>query len=192
MDEQRGRKVLTTANFLEPDKTSTILVDVMRATGEVRHPTALDWAERFLAVSLDDEVPHEIQDLFEAARGAMLYGFYYYPLYALAEDQLFRVADSAILHRYLEAGGKLRTKTRYSVVDGGDVDVEEAPPFAGRLRFLVKRGIVNEQDEPWWSNMWDMRNITSHSRFSRLGPQTDALRTLKSVAARVSDLYGPE
>src|SRR6202042_2696215 len=68
-------------------------------------PTGEGWAERFLAVDLAPAVPSEVRDMWEAARGLLLYGWFYYAIYAIGEHELRRVADAAILHRYQQAGG---------------------------------------------------------------------------------------
>jgi hypothetical protein len=44
-----------------------------------------DWARHFLAVELHEDVPADVHDLFAVARGTMLYGWFFYPLYALAK-----------------------------------------------------------------------------------------------------------
>lgn len=45
-----------------------------------------------------EHVPKDIQVLFEVAKEAMVYGYYLYPLYNLATEQLYRVTEEAVTH----------------------------------------------------------------------------------------------
>jgi hypothetical protein len=45
-------------------------------------------------------VPEPIRELFDVARGAMIYGWFFYPLFRLGEDQLHRVVEAAVVARY--------------------------------------------------------------------------------------------
>lgn len=49
----------------------------------------------FLAVHLDCNVPLQIAQMFEVARGALVYGVMFYPLMTLGSEQICRVADAA-------------------------------------------------------------------------------------------------
>jgi hypothetical protein len=100
-----GVKHLTVQNWLNPDETGRAFGEVNFATGERRAGSGDGWAEQFLAVELRNEVPVEIREMWEVARGLALYGWFYYPLYAIAEHQLRRVADAAVLHRYRRGDG---------------------------------------------------------------------------------------
>lgn len=68
---------------------------------------------------------------WEVARGVLLYGCFYSPLYALSEHQLRRVADAAILHRYQQAGGPPNKKRD---PDDGQL---RWPDFKRRVEWLI-------------------------------------------------------
>lgn len=67
-------------------------MEVDLATAERRPPTGKGWAERFLEVDLAPTVASDVRDMWEAARGMLLYGWFYYATYAIAEHQLPRVS----------------------------------------------------------------------------------------------------
>ena len=62
--------------------------------------TGEDWARAFLNVELKEHVPEPVSDLFAIARGALLYGWFFYPLFRLGEEQLYRVVEAAAKERY--------------------------------------------------------------------------------------------
>lgn len=72
-----GFKKLTVENWLEPDGILKIFVDLY--TGETI--TGNERAKGILEPKLLASVPLPIQRLFEVARGALLYGYFFYPLY---------------------------------------------------------------------------------------------------------------
>lgn len=100
-----GVKHLTASNWLEVDPICQKFEELNPATGQRRSATGEAWAARFLAVDLAPTVPIEVRDMWEAARGMLVYGWFYYAIYAMGEHQLRRVADAAILHRYQQADG---------------------------------------------------------------------------------------
>src|SRR5919202_1342535 len=91
-----GIKILTTENWLQPDPTSTIFAQVSSSDGSVSPMSGNDWVALFLKPSLVEAVPEDVRKLFEVARGALAYGYFFYPLYTLAGEQLFRVAECSV------------------------------------------------------------------------------------------------
>jgi hypothetical protein len=70
--------------------------------------------------------------MWEAARGMLLYGWFYY---AIGGHQLRRVADSAILHRYQQAGGPPNKKP-------GPEGETRRPDLMKRVDRLIGAGIT--------------------------------------------------
>lgn len=104
-DDEPAFKRLTSENWLRADPTGEAFEEVHLATGERRAMTGERWAERILAVQLSDTVPDDVRGLWRVAQGVMLYGWFFHPLYMLGDEQLHRVADAAILHRFQQLGG---------------------------------------------------------------------------------------
>lgn len=80
-----GVKRLTPDNWTEPDAVNANFVRFSPLVGAVTI-NGEDWARHILAVELADHVPSEITELFAVARGAMLYGWFYYPLFRLGKS----------------------------------------------------------------------------------------------------------
>jgi hypothetical protein len=80
---------------LEPEEILKEFVN-LSSDGHLRSITSEEWAQRILEPHLSLAVPPEIQRLFEVAQGAILYGYFFYPLYTLALEQVFRVVETAV------------------------------------------------------------------------------------------------
>lgn len=170
-------KALTAANWLQPDAAGGAFEDINLATGARRPMTGERWAELILAVELSDLVPLEVRDLRAVAQGALVYGWFYYPLYTLGDEQLRRVADAAVLHRYRQVNGSARQGT------GG------APSFARRLRWLVAHGYIEAHLEGRWQATRALRNYAAHPDGQMLVMPLDALSTLDLMAEGIDALF---
>jgi hypothetical protein len=183
MESSPGVKRLTIDNWLMPDDIGRAFVEVNAATGERRPATAESWAQRFLAIELGQCVPAEIRDMWEVARGALLYGWFYYALYALGEHELRRVVDAAALYRYRQAGGPpLKKPDREGK--------SRWPPFKARVAWLADHGILPQASRGRWEAIVDLRNEGSHATFRHLVMPIDALMTMKLLAQEISGLFG--
>jgi hypothetical protein len=138
--------------------------------------SAGQWVAAFMEPRLDRRVPERVAELVEAARGAMLYGWFFYPLYAVAEDQLFIAAEAAL-------------RAKYVAVTGTKVSQEKLPRFKRLRLWALKQGVIQEGDEIWWEATERLRNATAHTPIQRLGPPGAALQSLASTCARISALY---
>ena len=130
-----GVKHLTTGNWLEPDPICLKFGELNVATREHRAPTGEHWAERFLAIDLASTVPSEVREMWDAARGLLLYGWFYCAIYAIGEHELRRVADAAVLHRYQQAGGPPIKKRDHE----GEL---RWPDLMRRVDWLIEAGVI--------------------------------------------------
>lgn len=172
-------KKLSSANWTEPDPTSGLFAQYDRATLEPSRLTGDDWAERILAVELDGGVPNEVQDLWAVGRSVLLYGWFSYPLYTVGDEQMHRVADSAVHHRYLELGGPLSANAA-------------VPSFYRRLKWLFAAEQIPAEREQQWTAVRELRNAGSHSEMQSLRMPLDALTSLKILAQLINGLWDHE
>lgn len=89
-DYEHGIKKLTVGNWLKPDGVWSHFEGI--SSGEV-------WVRSILQPALVETVPLEVRKLFEVARSAMAYAYFFYPLSSLAEEQLYRVVESAATYK---------------------------------------------------------------------------------------------
>jgi hypothetical protein len=171
-----GIKELTTENWEDHDPANGAFGKTNLLTGEQHPMSADDWARQFLAVELSDGVPDDVRTMWAAARGILVYGVFYYPLYALGDEQLHRVADAAVVHRYEQLGGQRDPKGRW-------------PSLQVRLDWLVSRGAIDREVERRWDAIRDLRNYGSHATFQRLCMPMDAFRTLEILRDEIEALF---
>ena len=144
----------------------------------MRQMTGDDWAGLFLGVELAARVPEPVQHLFQVARNTLPYGHFFYPLYTLGAEQLYRVADAAALHRYRDLGGP---KTKRGA----------APTFAVRVRWLRQHGFIAEEHAHQWDGFRELRNDASHPEVQSVFTPGNAYTVLQAVAGCVTALYAP-
>lgn len=167
-----GFKKLTKDNWKSPDPFNDYFIKINLYTGEKLKITDDQRAEEFLKIELTAAVPIEVRRQFEAARGAMLYGCFFYPLFALGADQLLRVAESAVTHKCLLHGLAKKT-ARYEI----------------KLKKLEDSGYLSVNEHNDWEVLRKMRNEFSHSKIQTLFPAFEAVRFLKTVADKINRLF---
>ena len=177
IDTPNNFKRLTAQNWMERDEVSSAFAALDLETGARVDISADGWAERFLAIELSSGVPEEIREMWDVARGVLLYGWFFYPLYALGEDQLRRVADAAVLLRYREVGGP-------------SGPASGAPPsFKARLDWLIARGFISATVEQRWNAIRNLRNYGSHAAYARIETPLGALQSLAVLADSINALF---
>jgi hypothetical protein len=154
-----GFKEITSKNLQEPDSISTAML------------TNNDWLCEMLKPRLVESTPQDVQKLFEVSRGAMIYGYYFYPLYTLAAEQLFRVVETAVTRKCEELGF---SKKKY---------------FKNKIDTLVKENIIPQKESKQWHAIRDLRNIASHPKSQSIIPPGNAIGMLKNIAKKINFLF---
>jgi hypothetical protein len=84
-------KLLTLANWNEPDPVNFMFVQISCVAGVGQRPMdGQHWARQSLNVELENNVPENVRESFDVTRGTMLYGWFVYPLFLLGEQQMYR------------------------------------------------------------------------------------------------------
>lgn len=166
-----GFKRLTPENWLEPDS----IMRVFRYSVE-------EWVHDILQIQLSEDVPLEVRKLFAAARGALCYGYFFYPLYALASEQLTRVAETAVSRKYEAVGGPKRVRS-----------APESKPrratFEDKLRYLEEQGLITGLDAIWWVAIREHRNDASHPEDHRPQIPSRAVGRAETLAEKINGLF---
>lgn len=148
------------------------------AGGKERNADARKWREAFLGIHLDPTVDREVTRMFEAARGGMLYGFFFQPLMNMGLEQCYRV---------LESGARARCRQAGLDVTCADSQGRQHPlSFGHNLRALAKLGLIEDTDLLQWHQARELRDWVA-------APGHQAVLTLEhgvTALARTAELLG--
>lgn len=140
--------------------------------GEPGQPwTSELWAQRVLKPQLGEAVPDEVYNLFEMARGAMVYSWFFYPLHTLALEQLARVGEAAVWHKSSLLG------------------CPKGKSFAKRIDWLVERNIITAEQKEWWHIVRKIRNARSHLEEHMIVMPDTALGWLRNLVNYTNALF---
>jgi hypothetical protein len=115
------------------------------------------WAARVLALELSPNVTMPLRDLFGVARGVLLYGCFFYPLFTLAFEQVLRVAEAAVDAK-CKAMADPTSRT-----------------YADQLAWLEQQLVIRPADARHWSDIRELRNSRSHPDMQMLITPGNAL-----------------
>ena len=118
----------------------------VQSDGETSSLSDNEWAELILAIEPGPAVPENVRDLFEVAQGTLCYGCFFYPLYTLGNEQLYRVLEAALTHKCVELGlGRFSDR------------------FSDEIAALFENGHLNSRRVRQWRAVRKLRNIGSHA-----------------------------
>jgi hypothetical protein len=168
-------KQLSIDNWQQPDPALSAFMHFSpqdRSTGSIDGD---EWAREFLAVELSEKAPSAVRRLFAVARGALVYGYFFYPLYTLGLEQLFRVAEAAVGHKCKRL----------------DIDARELERmnFYRRLDYLVREGEISMEAKPEWDTLRQLRNLAPHPDDQTILPPAVAIDILRGIAASIDGLH---
>ncbi len=158
-------KKITVDNWREPDGISSSIINV----------PLNEWVGFILKPNLNETVPTEVKALFEVARSALIYGYFFYPLYTLGQEQLFRVAEAAVTQKckIMEAP--------HAVCNKGS--------FQKKIKYLVKMKVIPTQKEEMWDAIRELRNIASHPQDQSILAPGGAIGKLARIADEINSLF---
>jgi hypothetical protein len=167
-----GFKKLTLDNWMEPDTPSTVWTRI-EPDGTTHPMEGNDWVRTILKPELSETVPDDVQALFEVARGALAYGYFFYPLYTLGVEQLCRVAEAAVTHKCRTMGAP-KSATR---------------SFKEKVDYLINQQVIPEQERIRWNGIRGMRNEASHPEQPSIIAPPTTLGMLQVIAERINAMF---
>ncbi len=132
-------KHINQMNWMEPD-----------TSGEFARVDPEAWRDAFLAIRLHEGVPSEIVELFEAARGCMIYGWFFSPLMILGVEQCYRLLEAAVRVRCMQLELPVAVQDRQGRT--------HALSFSRNLRQLIERGAISKEDATLWKQAGELRH----------------------------------
>ena len=166
-------KKLSTENWLTPEDIMEAFVR-LTPSGEFQSMSGDDWVAAIARPTLVEPVPEDVRVLFEVARGALVYGFFFYPLYALGMEQVFRVTEAAVTHKCEGMGAP-----------------KSAHSYERKIQWLIEQGVIPKAKEDVWHAVRKLRNMASHPAQQTFVPPGVAITALARAAEEIKSLYQP-
>lgn len=121
--------------------------------------------------------------MFEGARGAMVYGWFFYPLITLASEQFGRIMEAAAKQRCQQLG----IDTKITRKNGKTYDRK----FYELIEDLAKQGAIVEQDVRRWDATRNLRNMSAHAERQSIYSTGMALDSIDSTVDLLGKLFPP-
>lgn len=139
------------------------------------------WRQAFLGIGLDPTVPQDVVRLFEAARGGMLYSYFFQPLLISGVEQCYRA---------LESGARVRCAQMGVDVYFTDKQGKVHPlSFGHNLRLLAKHGLIEDADMTLWHHARELREWVALPAHQAALTLEHGVTALSRAAALLNKLF---
>ena len=168
-------QVLTDENFLEPSPIALMFSPWgLSSTGPApaTEEEVRSRVKQFTSVTLHDGVPKQLWRMFEVAKGAMVYGIFFYPLYTLGGDHLYRGFEYLVRLQY----EKLRRE-------------KLTADLRSQVKWLIDNGHFPEPAPERWMAAYEIRNLVSHPKMQSIDHPNGALRILHDMKGLIEHFY---
>ena len=165
-------KIISRENWLEADPVSFLISNQLDSSG-FHQMEGEDWVSIIYESELSANVPPETKRLFEVARGAMAYGYFFYPLFTLGCEQVYRVAESAASEKCKQLGA---SKKKVGV-------------FKDKIEFLGSKGVLSTSSLQTWNAVRNLRNESSHPKQQTILTVGMAIPMMKLIVEEINSLF---
>lgn len=147
------------------------------------------WVEHNMQPQLGPNVPDDTATLFEVARGAMIYGWFFYPLLTLAMEQCSRVLKAGVKACCVAHG----ITTQKLDKNGSPLQTKSGRPietsYSENIAMLIKPEIIPAIDADRWNADRELRNLFSHPERQMIFPPGVTLGMLQTTSDRLNNLF---
>jgi hypothetical protein len=169
-----GFKNLSVDNWLVQDKAMAGIHRVL-PNGSTHPVSPNEWFNDLQKPKLVNSVPEEIQKLYEVARGVMIYGYFFYPIFTFASEQFTRIAETAINSFILKIDIENKPKPRAS--------------FRKKIDWLLQNLILTEELYKKWNATVLLRNKFSHPSKQNIITPEMAIKLMDSITEDINFLF---
>jgi hypothetical protein len=167
-----GFKNISPENWLKPDPMTQDFAQQLEPDMGTRPLSGEELLHEIFQPQLSPSVPLEIRKLFEVARGAMVYGYYFYPLFSLAIEQLYRVLEAAVINK-CNAMGVPHSRDSY----------------AKKVDWLIEQGVISQDQSKRWIASTKLRNFSSHPEMQSIYMPLEALKSFEILTDQINKLF---
>ncbi|MFH0796323.1 MAG: hypothetical protein V2A65_04610 [Candidatus Omnitrophota bacterium] len=143
------------SEFIKPDKILASLATIEPLSDKGRRITIEDLQKYVSEAELKKEVPEKIDGIFEAAKMAFVYSYFYYPFFTIAAHYSLLAVEGAL---------KLKHRTEFPK------EPIENSILHKIIGNLVKEKIIKEKDKEKYDVSRKLRNMFSHTAKLQLLP----------------------
>jgi hypothetical protein len=136
--------------------------------------TSDHWVEEILAVKMPAQIPIEVRNLFDVARGTLCYGWFFYPLYTLRSEESFRVLEAPLKHRCQELGAPRGASKGFSTM----------------VDWLASRDVISKEERVRWEAAKHLQNSSSHPERQSINSSVSAVNGLQIAVEMTVSLFG--
>jgi hypothetical protein len=172
--ERMDPKRLTADNFLLPDPLTGEFTG-QDGDGRAHRLSAVDRAHEILAIRIDEDVPEPVRNRFELARGILLYGFFWYPLWVQGTVEALQAAELALVAACEAAQGPKRLNSAES-----------------RIEWLEKRRTLEAADAGTWTSLVGVRAALAEAGETPILTPRKSLDVLEAVSQAINGLFRGE
>jgi hypothetical protein len=130
------------------------------------------WVDDLTRTELNAAVPLPIRNLFETARGTLVYSLMFYPLLTLGAEQLFRVLEASASLKCKELAASTRVGT-----------------FEKKIEWLGEKGAITAEQQLRWNAVRHMRNEASHPKDQSIYSLGMVLPILDATVELINPLF---
>lgn len=167
-----GIKEITLENWLMPDIISVKLITGSASTRLWKVTVCDLYVRTVVAIRLSSQVPVEVRRAFEVAKGAMVYGYFFYPLFTIGLEHLYKVAEIAV-------------KVKCAAID----PKQKVDKLGKGIKRLASLNILDKVTEKRWHALSGLRNSASHPSGQTIVTPAMAMRMLKPLADDLEKVF---
>lgn len=170
--DEHGHKRLSIDNYMQVDPFFNN-ISWWSQEPDKRNDRLKERISEILEMQLHSAVPAEVRKMFDVLKGTIIYGFFYRPIFTVASDQIYFVADAAAFHRCKALGG--------------------IPPdnFGERIKLLKEKGVIPADEGALWDAARRIRNAIAHRTEQSMDMPASEVSTLSMMADDINRLFVP-
>ena len=131
-------------------------------------------------------MPNEVGRIFEVARGAAAYGYFFYPLMTVAQHHLYRAAEAAVRFKFRELDATPPGMENRGLARGASSDPRD---FKRMVEFLASRGLIPQDVAASWRAIAKSWKVVSHPEDGTFFSLAAVLKSFARFAELINGLY---
>ncbi len=170
--ESIGIKELAIDNWLQVDTTSAKLIRNNEGAKKKCIEVSNKYADSILRYKLSESVPQQIRRIFEVAKGAMVYGYFFYPLFTLGLEHICKVAEATVIVKCEEVKAPRWVSSFFKAIE-----------------FLAEINVFSNDTKNRWHALRKLRNNISHPKGQSILTPGMAIGILAPLVADINDIF---